>query len=117
MSWYPVLSLEQVPVGRAVCVLVGQEQVALVRPAADELFALGNLDPFTGAMVMSRGIVGSRGDSDVLISPLHKQAYDLRTGICVDDDSLGLVVHDVRVVNGRVEVGLANLHPAARQLA
>jgi nitrite reductase (NADH) small subunit len=33
---------------------------------------------------MSRGIVGSRGDAPTVASPMHKQVFDLRTGICLD---------------------------------
>jgi nitrite reductase (NADH) small subunit len=106
MSWFPVCPFVRLPVERAVCVLVGGEQVALVRTREDRLYAVDNLDPVTGAMVMSRGIVGSRGDRDVLISPLHKQAYDLQTGTCLDLPDVWLGVHDVRVVGGDVEVGL-----------
>jgi len=107
MSWYAVCSLDRIPVERAVCVLVDGEQVALVRTAAGTVHAVGNLDPVSGAMVMSRGIVGSRGDHDVLSSPMHKQAYDLATGACLDLPDVWLSVHDVRVRAGVVEVALA----------
>lgn len=106
MSWYPLCPFVRLPVERAVCVLVGGEQVALVRTREGRVFAVDNLDPVSGAMVMSRGIVGSRGDVDVLISPMHKQAYDLATGRCLDLPDLWLGTHDVRVVDGDVEVAL-----------
>ena len=106
MTWFPVCPFTRLPVERAVCVLVGGEQVALVRTREGRVYAVDNLDPVSGAMVMSRGIVGSRGDVDVLISPMHKQAYDLATGRCVDLPDLWLGTHDVRVVDGDVEVQL-----------
>lgn len=107
MSFYAVCPVDRVPVERAVCVLVAGEQVALVRTAAGTLHALGNLDPGSGAMVMSRGIVGSRGGRDVLVSPMYKQAYDLETGECLDLTDTWLPVHRVRVHAGIVEVGLS----------
>jgi nitrite reductase (NADH) small subunit len=107
MSWLPVCPLSRLPVERAVCVLLGGEQVALVRTREDTLYAVDNLDPVSGAMVMSRGIVGSRGDQDVLTSPMHKQAFSLTTGACLDVPDTWLRVHDVRVVNGDVEVRLS----------
>lgn len=107
MSWSPVLPLDRLPVDRGVCVLVDGEQVAVVRTSDGHVYAVGNQDPVTGAMVMARGIVGSRGDRDVLVSPLLKQAYDLRTGECLDRPGTWLPVHDVRVVDGCLEVGLA----------
>lgn len=106
MSWYPVCPFHRLPVERAVCVLVRGEQIALVRTRDDQLYAVDNLDPVSGAMVMSRGIVGSRGEVDVLISPMHKQAYDLATGQCLDLPDLWLGIHDVRVIGGDVEVSL-----------
>jgi nitrite reductase (NADH) small subunit len=107
MTWYPVCPLVRVPTERAVCVLVGGEQVALVRTRTGDVHAVSNLDPVSGAMVMSRGLVGSRGEREVLISPMHKQAYDLLTGECLDRDDVWLTVHEVRVVDGDVEIGLA----------
>lgn len=106
MSWFPVCPARRLPLERPVCVLVGGTQVALVRTGDDRIFAVDNLDPVSGAMVMSRGLVGSRGDVDVLISPMHKQAYELATGRCLDLPDVWLGVHDVRVVDGAVEVGL-----------
>jgi nitrite reductase (NADH) small subunit len=106
MSWYPVCPVRRLPVERAVCVLVRGEQVALVRTHQERVYAVDNLDPVSGAMVMSRGIVGSRDDLDVLISPMHKQAYDLATGRCLDTDGVWLGTHQVRVVDGDVEVSL-----------
>ena len=107
MSWHPVCSLDRLPRERAVCVLVGADQVALVRTAEDRVYAVGNLDPYSGAMVMSRGIVGSRGSQDVLVRPMHKQAYVLETGECLDLPDVWLDVHEVRVVDGQVQVALA----------
>ena len=110
----PVIGYSELPVDRAVCALVEGEQVAIVRTGDGDVYAVGNFDPIGRAMVMSRGIVGSRGDRDVLVSPLHKQAYDLATGECLDMDGYRLPVHDVRVVDGIVHVALAR---AARRPA
>jgi nitrite reductase (NADH) small subunit len=54
--------------------------------------------------VLSRGIVGSRGDVPTVASPLHKQVFDLRTGRCLDDDAVGVPVYAVRHRAGVVEV-------------
>jgi nitrite reductase (NADH) small subunit len=114
MSWYSICSFDSLPIDRGVCALVDGAQVAVVRTHDGSLYAVDNLDPFSGAMVMARGIVGSRGTRDVLMSPMHKQAYDLDTGQCLEEPEIWLAVHHVRVVDGMVEVGLAG---AIRQLA
>ena len=52
------------------------------------MYALSNIDPFSGAAVLSRGIVGDLGGVPVVASPMHKQHFDLRTGACVDDPAV-----------------------------
>ena len=79
-------------------------QVALVRLHDGAVYAVSHRDPRTGAHVMARGIVGSRGDVPTLASPLHKEVYDLRTGACLDDPRFALRVHPVRVDGGVVSV-------------
>ncbi|MFC0678623.1 nitrite reductase small subunit NirD [Lysobacter korlensis] len=87
--------------------LLGARQVAVVKLAEDEVYAVSHTDPHTGANVMARGIVGSRGDRPTLASPLHKEVYDLGTGECFTDPSLFLQSFRTRVVGGFVEVELA----------
>jgi nitrite reductase (NADH) small subunit len=47
--------------------------------------------------VLSRGIVGDRGGVPVAVSPVYKQAFDLRTGVCVDDPTVSVRTFAVRV--------------------
>jgi len=90
---------------RGVAALVGDRQIALFRTYDGEVYALGNQDPVSGANVMSRGIVGSRGDVPTVASPMFKQVYDLRTGVCLDDPEVSLPTYRVVVADGRVIVG------------
>jgi nitrite reductase (NADH) small subunit len=85
--WVQVCELDDLLPGRGVAVLLGAEQVALFRDPADGLHALDNRDPFSGAYVLSRGLLGNRGPVQVLISPMLKQAFDLDTGRCLDEDT------------------------------
>ncbi|MGW6281832.1 nitrite reductase small subunit NirD [Kribbella sp. NPDC055071] len=89
---------------RGVAALVGEVQVALFRTHDGTVFAIGNQDPFSGANVMSRGIVGSRGEVPTVASPMFKQVFDLRTGACLDEPSVSLPVYGVEVVDGQVVV-------------
>jgi nitrite reductase (NADH) small subunit len=79
--------------------------VAVFRTYDDQVYALGNHDPFSRASVLSRGIVGTRGDIPFVASPMHKQAFDLRTGVCLDDPAYAVPTYPVRVVDGVVHVG------------
>lgn len=104
-TWVQVCALDRLEVERGSAALLDNGlQVALFRVHDGSVHAVHNQDPFTGAYVISRGIVGSREGRDVVASPMHKQSFDLRTGRCLDDDSLGLPVFPVRVVEGLVEV-------------
>lgn len=85
---------------RGAAALVGGEQVALFRISGDEVLAVQQLDPFSGAHVMSRGLVGTRGDRLTVASPMHKQVFDLRTGQCLDP--LGQPLRDLCVWPVRV---------------
>jgi nitrite reductase (NADH) small subunit len=89
---------------RGVAALLGNVQIALFRTHDGQVFALGNQDPFSGANVISRGIVGSRGDVPTVASPMFKQVFDLRTGACLDDPDVSLPVYAVEVVDGQVVV-------------
>ena len=100
-----VCAVDAIPVEGGVAALVDGLAVAVFRTHAGEVFALSNVDPFSGASVLSRGIVGSRGDTPVVSSPMYKQAFDLRSGACLDDDSVSVPAYDVAVVDGVVLVG------------
>ena len=105
--WVDVCAFDDLPVDRGVCALVDSQQVALFRISpADDLYALSNLDPFSQASVLSRGIVGSRGDVVKVASPVFKQSFSLQTGECLDDASVRVPTFAVRVVGGRVEIEL-----------
>ncbi|MEU1430110.1 nitrite reductase small subunit NirD [Nocardia sp. NPDC056611] len=91
--------------GRGVAVLLkGGRQAALFLTTDGTLFAVGNIDPFGRAAVMSRGLVGDRGGVPVVASPLLKQAFSLIDGRCLDDDAISLPVYAVRVEDGVVAV-------------
>ncbi|MFG2813540.1 nitrite reductase (NAD(P)H) small subunit [Streptomyces sp. NPDC048410] len=83
--WVPVLRYADLVPGRGVAVLLGDDQVALFRGRDGHLHAVGNRDPFSGAHVMSRGLLGSRGTTRVVSSPMYKQVFDLGTGTCLDE--------------------------------
>lgn len=104
-TWTDVCAFDALTPGRGVAALVEGVQVALFRLDDDSLFAVSNFDPFSHAYVLSRGIVGSKGETVKVASPIFKQNFDLRTGVCLDDASVSVETFAVRVLDGRVEVG------------
>lgn len=105
VSLTPVCAVEAIPLEGGVAALVDGRAVAVFRTHDGTVFALSNVDPFSGASVLSRGIVGSRGTAPVVSSPMYKQAFDLRTGACLDDDGVHVPSYEVAVVDGVVHVG------------
>lgn len=104
----PVCSLDALVEQRGVCALVGDRHVAVFRLGDDEVVAVDNVDPFTGASVLSRGLVGAttvEGDAVVYVaSPLRKQRFDLRTGRCLDADGVVLARFEAEVSDDGVVV-------------
>lgn len=103
-TWVSVCRLVQLRVDVGVAALVDGTQVALFRLDDTQIRAIGNLDPYSRANVMSRGIVGSRGDAVFVASPMYKQPFDLSTGQCLDDPAVSVPTFEVRVVEGVVQV-------------
>ncbi|MBN6054273.1 nitrite reductase small subunit NirD [Nonomuraea sp. RK-328] len=110
-SWTTVCDYHVLLPERGVCALVGGEQVAVFRTFDGAVYAIGNLDPFSGAHVLSRGIVGTRGGEPTVASPLHKQVFSLVTGACLDEPGAAVPTYPARVVDGRVEVAARAVLP------
>lgn len=103
-EWTAVCRISDLVPERGAAALVGERQVALFRLGDDEVLAVGHRDPFSGANVMARGLVGTRGTTTTLTSPLHKQVFDLRTGHAVDYPDVTLEPWEVRTLNGEVQI-------------
>ncbi|MEU4015751.1 nitrite reductase small subunit NirD [Microbacterium sp. NPDC028030] len=104
-----VCALSDLEVERGRAALFGEVQIALFLLADGSVHAVSNLDPYSGAHVMSRGIVGTRGDAPTVASPMHKQVFDLRSGVCIDTqgkDAVALRVWGVSVTDGQVELDI-----------
>jgi nitrite reductase (NADH) small subunit len=102
--WRSACSLDELEPFWGEAILLGDRQIALFFISSDEIYAVDHIDPDTGAAVMARGIVGSRGDRPTVASPLHKQVYDLETGACFDDPLLALATYRTRIVDGSIEI-------------
>jgi nitrite reductase (NADH) small subunit len=115
-DWVEICPYEALYPDTGVCALVRGRQVAVFRLADGTLYALSNLDPFSGANVLSRGIVGDRGGEPKIASPIYKQTFNLRTGVCYEDASVRLDVYRIRRRSGVVEVSSAPVDAGAPEL-
>ncbi|CAM3607476.1 nitrite reductase small subunit NirD [Occultella aeris] len=112
--WVRVCLLHDLAVERGAAALVDGTQVALFRLPDDSVLAVQQRDPYSGANVMSRGIVGTRQGRPTVAAPMYKQVFSLETGACLDPVGYTpldpahahLVTYSVRVTDGVVLVGL-----------
>ena len=105
-SWTVVCPVDDILPDTGVCALVEGRHVAVFRVGQDRFFAIDNVDPKSGASVLSRGLVGSLGDRIVVASPLYKQHIDLQSGECIEQPELSVSAHAVRTEGGLVQVSL-----------
>lgn len=104
-AWVDVCAVEDLDLDRGAAALIAGEPVAVFRCSPDgALFAIGNIDPYSDASVLARGIVGSIGDRRVVASPVYKNRFDLETGVALEDPGVRVAVHQVEIADGRVRV-------------
>lgn len=109
-EWIPVCRLDELPLERGAAALVAGRQVALFRLVDGGVVAVCQRDPYSGAYVIARGIVGTHGGRPTVASPMYKHVFDLRTGDCVEAhgrDPQALRTYPTRVISGVVHVARA----------
>lgn len=106
-TWTDVCAVDDILPGTGVCALVEGRHVAVFRLGADRFYAIDNVDPKSGASVLSRGLLGNLGERIVVASPLYKNHFDLNTGECIEAAEHSVRAHGVRLDGRRVQVALA----------
>lgn len=109
-DWTTACAYDRLLPGRGVGVLMPDgDQVALFRLGDGSLRAIGNVDPLSGAAVLSRGIVGDRAGRACVQSPIKKQAFAFDDGTCLDDVAVRVPVYRTRVDSaGAVQIARAH---------
>lgn len=103
-TWTSTCRYDALQPERGVCALINGQQIAIFRDFEGKVYALANRDPFSGAYIMSRGIVGTRMGEPTVASPMHKQVFSLVTGVCLDEPATIVATFPTRVRGGEVEV-------------
>jgi len=104
-----VCPLEDIVPNTGVCALVRGRQIAIFRLDDDSVYALDNRDPFSGASVLARGIVGDLKGELVVASPVYKQHFSLVSGRCVEDAAVRIPVYRARVEDGSVFIEISEV--------
>ncbi|GAA3760461.1 nitrite reductase small subunit NirD [Salinactinospora qingdaonensis] len=103
--WIPACASASLAPERGVAILLPDgSQAALFRTFDGNLYAIDNIDPFSNAAVMARGIVGDRGGEPTVASPMLKQVFSLRSGVCFDDTTVRQTTYPVRERDGVIEI-------------
>ena len=70
-----VCAVDDITPDTGVAALIGELQIAIVRvgDGDDQIFALGNYDPFSHAFVIARGIVGDAGGPQDRVAHLQAE--------------------------------------------
>jgi NAD(P)H-dependent nitrite reductase small subunit len=100
--WRRICRIDEILPDTGVCALVDGCQIAIFRLEDGSLRAIDNRDPFSGANVLSRGIIGGLEGERVVASPIYKQHFSLNTGRCLEDATKSVNAYAVRLVDGQV---------------
>jgi len=105
MSWQDVCGVDDLQPNSGICALVDGQQIAIFYMVKDQaVYAIHNNDPIGKANVLSRGLIGDIKGEPVVASPLFKQHFNLKTGVCAEDEQVVIPAYPVRLNNGRVEI-------------
>ncbi len=104
LTWTTVCEATDILPNTGVCARVANRHIAIFRVGEAQFYAIDNVDPKSGASVLSRGLVGNLGPRVVVASPLYKNHFDLKTGECLELPDCSVQAHAVRVEAGAVQV-------------
>jgi nitrite reductase (NADH) small subunit len=109
IQWKVACYVDDIPENGGGCVKLGDEQIAIFNfSRRGEWFATQNLCPHKQQMALSRGMIGSTGDDcePKVACPFHKKTFSLLTGECLSGDEYQIKTYPVRVVEGKVYIGM-----------
>lgn len=104
MQWIEIGALDDIPARGARCVTIPQGRIGVFRTADNRVYALEDHCPHRGGP-LSQGIV--HGAS--VTCPLHNWVFSLETGEAQGADAGTVKTIPVKIVNGRILLGLALL--------
>lgn len=110
-SWRALCSRRDLVANSGVVAWLDGEQVALFHlpetETGEQVFAIDNKDPKSGANVIGRGILGQLKGDLVIASPLYKQHFRLQDGTCLEYPEQRLQIWPARLNGDAVEIAIA----------
>lgn len=106
-TWFTACHPDQLRVEEGAAILLPDgHQIALFRTRRDHLYAVDNVDPYTNAAVLSRGIVGDHAGEPTIASPMLNNVFLLRTGHSLEHAHIRLSTWAVRRSDTAVQIAL-----------
>jgi nitrite reductase (NADH) small subunit len=106
-EWFAACSVEDVVENGGVCVKYKEQQIALFYfTRRNEWYATQNECPHKKQMALSRGMIGSVGETPKVACPFHKKTFSLVTGECLSGDECAIRTYPVKVTGGTVFIGI-----------
>ncbi len=113
LRWFKVGQVTDFPKEGGAAIKYGDVQIAVFNFASrGEWYACQNMCPHKKAFVLSRGIIGTGGETPRVACPLHKKLFSLKTGKCESDENYAVKVFSVKIEDGGVYLKL----PPRKQL-
>jgi nitrite reductase (NADH) large subunit len=102
-NWNFICTLDDIIPYSGVAALIDGKQIAVFR-VGDDVYALDNHDPESGANVLSRGLIGDLKGELVVASPIYKHHFSLTTGLCLEAPESSIRAYPVKIEDSRVWV-------------
>ena len=98
LIWYKTVKAEDYPKNGGSCVKYKDLQIAVFYFATkDEWYACQNLCPHKMQMVLSRGMIGSKGDIPKVACPYHKKTFSLTSGENLDGEDYSIETYPIKL--------------------
>ncbi len=104
-EWTDVGHMDDFPRDAGIAVLFHGEQVAVFHFAErDEWYACQNMCPHREDMVLARGLTGDKQSKPFVACPMHKKAFALEDGACLNDPDYSVKTYAVKIEDSRVKI-------------
>ncbi|UUO07408.1 nitrite reductase large subunit NirB [Blastopirellula sp. J2-11] len=97
-SWVRVGAVADFPLDGGAAIKYGQTQIAVFNFASQgNWYACQNMCPHKNAFVLSRGMIGTVGETPKVACPLHKKTFSLESGECLTGEEYAVKTFPVKI--------------------
>ena len=110
IKWQLACRTSDIPEDGGACVLLDGQQIAIFNfSRRGEWYATQNLCPHKQQMALSRGMIGSAGETcePKVACPFHKKTFSLLTGECLSGEDYQILTYPVRIKGDKVYIGIS----------